>query len=223
MREADGLALSSRNAHLSPAERRIAPHLSATLFAAANRIAEGAPVGSQLAAGRAALLGAGFRDVEYLELRAAEDLQPLPRLDRPARLLAAAWLAHTRLIDLLEELMHFAEDHEEYELDEILTVSLILSVAVAVFAVRRIQEFKHQWRRRMEAEGEIHHMAYHDALTGLPNRVSFGDHLVKELARARRAESMVAVMCLDLDRFKQVNDRSPPPARRAAAPGRSRR
>ncbi|MCA8932534.1 MAG: EAL domain-containing protein [Rhodospirillaceae bacterium] len=108
--------------------------------------------------------------------------------------------------DLLEELMHFADDHEEYELDEILTVSLILSIAVAVFAVRRIQEFKHQWRKRMEAEGEIHHMAYHDALTGLPNRVSFGDHLVKELARARRAESMVAVMCLDLDRFKQVND-----------------
>ncbi|MCB9959197.1 MAG: pantoate--beta-alanine ligase [Rhodospirillaceae bacterium] len=99
VREADGLALSSRNAHLSPAERRIAPHLSATLFKAAERIAEGAPVGSQLAAGRAALLGAGFRDVEYLELRAAEDLQPLPRLDRPARLLAAAWLGHTRLID----------------------------------------------------------------------------------------------------------------------------
>ena len=99
VREADGLALSSRNAHLSAAERAVAPHLAATLLAAAERIAQGAAVDAELAAGRSALLAAGFADVDYLELRAADNLQALDRLDRPARLLAAAWLGQTRLID----------------------------------------------------------------------------------------------------------------------------
>ncbi|MCA8934081.1 MAG: pantoate--beta-alanine ligase, partial [Rhodospirillaceae bacterium] len=67
--------------------------------AAADRIAEGAAVDAELAAGRSALLAAGFADVDYLELRAADNLQALDRLDRPARLLAAAWLGQTRLID----------------------------------------------------------------------------------------------------------------------------
>ena len=49
--------------------------------------------------GAATILAAGFREVEYLELRADEDLQPLHSLDRPARLLVAAWLGDTRLID----------------------------------------------------------------------------------------------------------------------------
>jgi pantoate--beta-alanine ligase len=55
-----------------------------------------------LAEAKAALLKAGFRSVEYLELRAAADLAPLERPDRPARLLVAAWLSDTRLIDNVE-------------------------------------------------------------------------------------------------------------------------
>ena len=59
---------------------------------------------------------------------------------------------------------------------------------------------------RRKAEEKITHMAHHDALTGLPNRVYFLQHLEASLARARRGEANCAVLCLDLDRFKAVND-----------------
>jgi pantoate--beta-alanine ligase len=101
VREADGLALSSRNAFLSAEERRIAPLLyrvlrdnAAALGRAPDRAAE------ILEGGRAALRAGGFA-VDYLELRDAADLAPVPRLGAPARLLAAARLGRTRLIDNL--------------------------------------------------------------------------------------------------------------------------
>ena len=59
---------------------------------------------------------------------------------------------------------------------------------------------------RKAAEEQIRHMALHDPLTGLPNRVLFQDRLANALARARRHGSEVAVMLLDLDHFKDVND-----------------
>ncbi len=55
-------------------------------------------------------------------------------------------------------------------------------------------------------EEHIRHQAYHDALTGLPNRMLFHDRLQQALARAHRCEQMVAVMFMDLDRFKVIND-----------------
>jgi diguanylate cyclase (GGDEF)-like protein/PAS domain S-box-containing protein len=61
-------------------------------------------------------------------------------------------------------------------------------------------------RERKKAEDMIRHLAYNDVLTNLPNRVLFEERLRMELARARRARQKVAVMCLDLDRFKIVND-----------------
>lgn len=99
VREADGLALSSRNVRLSPTERQAAPKLAAILFDAAERLAAGAPAGAVLDESRAAILAAGYRAVDYLELRADADLKPLARPDRPARLLAAAWMGDVRLID----------------------------------------------------------------------------------------------------------------------------
>ncbi|MER8465705.1 pantoate--beta-alanine ligase [Mesorhizobium sp. M1396] len=99
VREADGLALSSRNVRLSPAQRAVAPKLSSVLLKTAERLGRGSPVLPTLAESRAAILAAGYREVEYLELREEADLHPMPSLDRPARLLAAAWLGGTRLID----------------------------------------------------------------------------------------------------------------------------
>lgn len=104
VREADGLALSSRNVRLEAAERRIAPQLAKVLSETAEQLAKGASVSSTLAKAESALRAAGFRDVEYLELRADDDLSPLPTVNRPARLLAAAWLGETRLIDNVEVL-----------------------------------------------------------------------------------------------------------------------
>jgi diguanylate cyclase (GGDEF)-like protein/PAS domain S-box-containing protein len=68
-----------------------------------------------------------------------------------------------------------------------------------VLAVRDIRE-------RKEAEERIRHMAHHDSLTGLPNRRMFMDRLAQVLARSKRDGTTVAVLCLDLDRFKHVND-----------------
>lgn len=102
VREGDGLALSSRNALLSEAERAIAPSLAEILFATAGRLTAGAPFQATLGEAKAAILAAGYREVEYLELRTEDDLAPFDALDRPARLLAAAWLGDTRLIDNVE-------------------------------------------------------------------------------------------------------------------------
>ena len=99
IREPDGLALSSRNVRLAPEERAVAPALARVLFEMADRIASGAPAAPVLADGRAQLLAAGYREVEYLELRSADDFSPVNDAAGPARLLAAAWLGDTRLID----------------------------------------------------------------------------------------------------------------------------
>jgi pantoate--beta-alanine ligase len=99
VREADGLALSSRNAYLSPEERKIAPRLHAALAEAALAIrGQDEPMEVMLRA-RRALTAVGFK-VDYFELRNAETLAPIvERANEPARILAAARLGKTRLID----------------------------------------------------------------------------------------------------------------------------
>lgn len=101
MREADGLAMSSRNAYLTGAQRAIAPALHSQLQHCAEQIRAGNAIAPVLRQAEAALLAAGFDHVDYIALRSPEDLAPLPGpiLDRPGRLLAAAKLGTTRLID----------------------------------------------------------------------------------------------------------------------------
>lgn len=91
--------MSSRNVRLSASERQAAPRLAAILIDAAGRLTAGAPADEVLAEARQSILAAGYREVEYLELRADDDLSPLDAAERPARLLAAAWLGDVRLID----------------------------------------------------------------------------------------------------------------------------
>jgi pantoate--beta-alanine ligase len=99
VREKDGLALSSRNAYLSTAERAVAPTLHRILKTCAARLAAGASIASTLAEGRAAIERAGFV-LDYLEARHAETLAPIASIkDGPVRLLLAAKIGKTRLID----------------------------------------------------------------------------------------------------------------------------
>jgi pantoate--beta-alanine ligase len=99
VREPDGLALSSRNIYLSPQERQITPFLHRVLNDTAAAIAATPDtIAANLQKGIAVLRQAGFVP-DYLEMRDAADLSPMTALDRPARLLAAAHLGRTRLID----------------------------------------------------------------------------------------------------------------------------
>jgi len=100
-RDADGLALSSRNTYLSDEERLAARTLPRALGEAAQAIAEGGDVTDALDKARARLAAAGFDPIDYVALRDAETLAPMTALDRPARLLAAARIGRTRLIDNL--------------------------------------------------------------------------------------------------------------------------
>lgn len=97
-RDDDGLALSSRNVYLSPEERDKAVALPRALGVAARAIGRGDDPAKALADARASLEAAGFA-VDYVALADAETLLDEPAADRPRRLLAAARLGSTRLID----------------------------------------------------------------------------------------------------------------------------
>ena len=99
VRDADGLALSSRNVYLSAEARTVAPRLFEVLSWMAVALSEGARSADAIASGTAALEGAGFTHIDYLAVRDAETLAPVERITAPARVLAAAWLGETRLID----------------------------------------------------------------------------------------------------------------------------
>ncbi|WP_373476327.1 pantoate--beta-alanine ligase [Sphingorhabdus sp.] len=102
VRDADGLALSSRNAYLSAAERKSALALPRALNVAAQAIRAGAEIGQTIAASIDTITAAGFSNVDYFALADAVSLEVLSIYDgRPARLLAAAKIGKTRLIDNL--------------------------------------------------------------------------------------------------------------------------
>jgi pantoate--beta-alanine ligase len=103
LRDSDGLALSSRNAYLTPAQRAVAPALHRALNRAAQNVSAGGRVDAAEAAAHAELLGAGFDAVDYVELRSADDLGRLGPgpTDVPGRLLAVARLGGVRLLDNL--------------------------------------------------------------------------------------------------------------------------
>jgi pantoate--beta-alanine ligase len=99
VREADGLALSSRNVYLDARQRRIAPALYREMVVLGAAIERGESAATAIAGARRRLVDAGFDRVEYLELRDAASLAPVADARGSARMLAAAWLGRTRLID----------------------------------------------------------------------------------------------------------------------------
>ena len=100
VREADGLALSSRNRYLSAEDRARAAALPQAMRETVDRIEAGADIPTELLALDRALIAAGFASVDYAALTDAESLAPLDRLgSRPARLFVAARIGGTRLID----------------------------------------------------------------------------------------------------------------------------
>src|ERR1700761_6325021 len=98
LREADGLAMSSRNAYLSAPERKTAGRLN-VILKAAGALARQGDIGDAESGAAQALKDAGFDTVDYVAIRDAQSLAPITTLQRPARILAAAKIGKTRLID----------------------------------------------------------------------------------------------------------------------------
>jgi len=90
-------------------------------------------------------------------------------------------------------------DGESREVELLLRPLAWRGAELRILAVRDISE-------RKEAAERIAHLAFHDSLTGLPNRAVFADHLERTVARAADSDEPVAVLCVDLDGFKAVND-----------------
>ena len=99
-REKDGLAMSSRNAFLTPEEREIAPRLYAALSELSERIGSGADIAGSVANAKLKIKAAGFQRIDYVEVRDAQTLGIVgDKSERPLRILAAVLLGKTRLID----------------------------------------------------------------------------------------------------------------------------
>jgi pantoate--beta-alanine ligase len=99
VRERDGLAMSSRNVYLSPRERRVAPALYRAMKETAKRLRGGGDLAAAMAGGAELIAAAGFA-LDYFEARHAETLAPVESVkDGPIRLLVAAKIGNTRLID----------------------------------------------------------------------------------------------------------------------------
>ncbi len=100
----------------------------------------------------------------------------------------------------------FAEAHESWQLDEVITLLLLGGMASFVFGLRRYADLRRETSRRRRAEAEVHRLAYDDALTGLPNRRAFQLRLDNAIEQAGGAHSSFALMLFDLDHFRFVND-----------------
>jgi diguanylate cyclase (GGDEF)-like protein len=107
--------------------------------------------------------------------------------------------------DLAPTLFQFATAHEEWEIDNAIFVVLVMSVGFAIFSYRRVKELSVEMKARQIAELEAKKLARHDPLTGLPNRRFFVETL-GDVLLTTTVDSQSAVLMLDLDGFKSIND-----------------
>lgn len=101
--------------------------------------------------------------------------------------------------DVFEKFQRWAQAYERWQVDELVVVPLVLAFAFGLYSWRRHGELR-------ESERRLEHQALHDPLTGLANRRSFVDRLGQALGRTGRRGRSVAVLFMDLDGFKNVND-----------------
>ncbi len=108
--------------------------------------------------------------------------------------------------EVFEQIHEFAQGHEDWQVDELFMVSFVLSVAMIIFGYRRIQDLSREIAARRAAEREARKLSRHDPLTGLPNRRYFTEKLDEALRQLTVDGRRVAVLILDLDGFKPIND-----------------
>jgi diguanylate cyclase (GGDEF)-like protein len=113
-------------------------------------------------------------------------------------------LAH--FFDLPPKLFKFALDRADYEVDDIVTVTFLMSVALVIYIWRRMNDLAIEVKARRAAEAAAQRLARHDPLTGLPNRRFFNEKLDDALHNIVADGRRGALLMLDLDGFKAIND-----------------
>lgn len=109
-------------------------------------------------------------------------------------------------VDSFELLYDFSRSHENWQLDELFTGLMVASIGLALLLWRRSRKLRIEVDRRFKAERLALALARQDSLTGLPNRRSFEEECDRRLTRARRKTDKFALLFIDFDRFKQIND-----------------
>lgn len=110
-----------------------------------------------------------------------------------------------QLLDQTAQSLVELRDHREALADANTKLEQAVAERTAALVTAN-RSLKAEIAERVQAEAQLTHQAMHDALTKLPNRVLFRDRLAQALFVARRNQENIAVLCLDLDRFKEVND-----------------
>ncbi|HUU25913.1 MAG TPA: GGDEF domain-containing protein [Methyloceanibacter sp.] len=107
--------------------------------------------------------------------------------------------------DAFDLFFEYSRSHENYEIDELVSLLFFVGIAAIVFSLRRIFDLRAEMDQRRLAEVEAQRLARHDALTGLPNRRRFLEEF-DDRARDSSENERCAMFVLDLDHFKPVND-----------------
>jgi GGDEF domain-containing protein len=113
------------------------------------------------------------------------------------------WYAIERT-DTCDRFFDWVAENLDYEIDSIILAFLLGSIGITIAICRRCWELQQTSAARDEAKKHAHQLAYHDTLTGLPNRRALNERL--GAVQARNPENRLGLIIVDLDRFKSVND-----------------
>jgi diguanylate cyclase (GGDEF)-like protein len=108
--------------------------------------------------------------------------------------------------DVFEYIVMQSRAHEEWELDELLTLLMISAFAMVFITLSNAKHLKKEIVKRIAAEKKIKKLAFFDGLTGLPNRELCTNRLAHILNHSARTNELAAVLFIDLDNFKEIND-----------------
>jgi diguanylate cyclase (GGDEF)-like protein len=128
---------------------------------------------------------------------------------RDAAVIVAILTAQFVFFDVGDLFLKFADLVKEYAdwgADDLVLMSFMLCIGLTIFSFRRLQDLTKEMKGRAAAEDHALKLARHDPLTGLPNRRLFNERLDDALLRTASGGGRTAVLMLDLDGFKSIND-----------------
>ena len=117
-----------------------------------------------------------------------------------------AWFFAAAAVNSFEWFYSFSRTHENWQIDEISSGFFIATIGLSIILFARSRRLAREVRRRIQAEIEAAALARHDPLTGIANRRLFDEELDRCLGKAKRATQDFAILLVDLNRFKPVND-----------------